>query len=82
MSEPPTYEREARSEDSAGREPPGEPARRVREVRAYLAKLIVLIVIGIALMASVATWAWFRFAGGIDDTMRRAPYPGVPSVAP
>jgi hypothetical protein len=82
MSEPPTYEREARSEDSAGCEPPGEPARRVREVRAYLAKLIVLIVIGIALMASVATWAWFRFAGGIDDTMRRAPYPGVPSVAP
>lgn len=77
MSEPPSVEKRTSSEPEASSPAAAEPDLRAREVRAYLAKLIVLIVIGILLMASVAAWAWFRFAKGIDDTTHRAPFPGI-----
>jgi hypothetical protein len=55
---------------------------RTKEVRAYLAKLIVLIFIAILLMASVGAWAWFRFAGDLEETTRRVPPAGQEPVAP
>jgi len=46
------------------------------EVRPYLIKLVSLIVLAIALMTSVATWAWNQYGKRLADR------PPLPSGAP
>jgi hypothetical protein len=65
---------------AARSEPPPDmnddgPSDGAREMRKYFFRLLLVIAIGAVLMIGVALWAFYKYAGHIDDTPRRAPLP-------